>query len=216
MKATEEIIAAVKSGDEDRLIKLLSSEPSLINARTEKGESLVLLSVYHRRPEILGIILGRDYAMDVFEAAATGNVIRLGELINEEPELLNSYSPDGFTPLGLACFFGHLGVVQLLISLGANLNISSKNSFKVMPIHSSVAAANYEITRELLKNGANPNVRQQEDITPLHQAAIHGDEKILTLLLEYGADVFARMSNGKTAKDLATEKEHTEIIKLLL
>jgi ankyrin repeat protein len=215
MTLNEQIVEAVKKGDTNLVIKLLSDQPQLINTKTAKGESLVLLAVYYGKPEVLEIFSERDYALDVYEAAATGNTIRAGELINEEPELLNSFSPDGFTPIGLASFFGYKELVDLLISLGANINIASKNDFKVMPLHSSVAARNIQITSVLLENGANVDAKQQADYTPLHHAVQNGDLEMVKLLLKYNPDRGAKTADGKTAAALASEKKHQGIIALL-
>ena len=48
-----------------------------------------------------------DAQVGIFAAAAKGQTAELQSLIEKDPELVNAYSPDGFTPLGLAAFFGH-------------------------------------------------------------------------------------------------------------
>ena len=46
--------------------------------------------------------------LDIFEAASIGDTETTSKLLDNTPDLLNSFSPDGFTVLGLASFFGHL------------------------------------------------------------------------------------------------------------
>ena len=53
-------------------------------------------------------LLAGDPELDVFEAAAVGRTERLRELLDEDPSLANAWAEDGFQPLGLASFFGHV------------------------------------------------------------------------------------------------------------
>jgi ankyrin repeat protein len=46
-------------------------------------------------------------------------------------------------------------------------------------------------------------------------AAFFGQKEIAEVLLRYGADPSIRKEDGKTALDLAVEKEHTAVAKLL-
>ena len=67
-------------------------------------------------------LLAADPTLDVFEAAAFGRAERLRELLDEDPSRANAFADDGFHPLGLACFFGHLEAARLLLDRGADVN----------------------------------------------------------------------------------------------
>jgi ankyrin repeat protein len=129
--------------------------------------------------------------LDVFEAAAAGKADRLRGLLDEDPSLVNAWAEDGYQPLGLASFFGHVEAARLLIERGAEINSASRNDMKVMPLHSAEAAddpeARYEIAKLLLEGGADPNARQQDDFTPLMAADQSGDKRLAKLLEEHGA-----------------------------
>ena len=129
--------------------------------------------------------------LDIFEAAAVGRTARVRELLDEDPSLANAWAEDGFQPLGLASFFGHVATARLLVERGAEVNSASRNDMKVMPLHSAAAAddpeARYEIAKLLLEAGAEPNARQQDDFTPLMAADQSGDERLGQLLEEHGA-----------------------------
>ena len=56
----------------------------------------------------------------VFEAAAFGRVARLDELLSEQPELVRSWSDDGFTPLHTAAQNGDTELVRLFLEHGAD------------------------------------------------------------------------------------------------
>lgn len=197
------------------IYELLNKMPELADQQTSHGISPILLASYYRRPQMAAMIAGFATEVTVFEACALGQAEHMLDLITEKPELTNAYANDGFTPLGLAAYFGREDISRMLISRGANVNAPTNNGFNVFPIHSAVAAKHYNITRMLLEAGADVNVKQQAGFTPLHAAAQYGDIEILILLLEHDADVNIRMEGGKLPADLAEEKGYAEIAAIL-
>jgi ankyrin repeat protein len=153
--------------------------------------SELLQAIYRGDQARVDEILAADPELDVFEAAAVGRTGRLGDLLDEDPSLANAWAEDGFQPLGLASFFGHVNAARLLVERGAEVNSASRNDFKVMPLHSAAATGDpdvrYELTSLLLEHGADPNARQQDDFTPLMAADQHEDERLRLLLVEHGA-----------------------------
>jgi|ERR687888_1306535 ankyrin repeat protein len=150
----------------------------------------VLGAIYRGdRDEAERLAVGRD--LDVFEASALGRADRLRELLETDPSLANAWAEDGFQPLGLASFFGHIDAARLLVERGAEVNSASRNQMKVMPLHSAAAAQDpdvrYQVAKLLLEAGADPNARQQDEFTPLMAAEQHGDERLKQLLVERGA-----------------------------
>jgi ankyrin repeat protein len=88
-------------------------------------------------------------------------------MLAEHPAGANAVAPDGFGPLGLACFFDHEPVVRLLLSTGARVDAASANAMKVMPLHSAAAARSVAICRLLLAAGAPVNARRgPSDLRP--------------------------------------------------
>jgi uncharacterized protein len=212
----EEIFEALKDNDIDKVDDFLSKNPQLINTRAENGETLFLLTVYYGRKEIRELLLQKGYLPDHFEAAASGNLARIKELLEDNRDLVNTFSEDGFTPLGLAAFFGHLEIVRYLLSINADVNIRANNNFRVMPLHSAVASKNYEIVKLLLEYGADPNAKQQQDITPIHQAADNGDLEMIKLLLKHHADKNVRTKSSITPVDFARKKGYDKVVDFLL
>ena len=153
--------------------------------------SELLQAVYRGDQARVEEMLAAEPELDVFEAAAVGDVDRLRRLLDEDAGLANAWAEDGFQPLGLASFFGHVEAARLLVEHGAEVNSASRNEMKVMPLHSAVASsdaeARYELAKLLLEHGADPNVRQQDDFTPLMEADQNGDARLRELLVEHGA-----------------------------
>ena len=150
----------------------------------------VLAAIYRGdREEAARLAGGKE--LDVFEAAALGRTERLEELLDADASLANAWADDGFQPLGLASFFGHVDAARLLVGRGAEVNSASRNAMKVMPLHSAAATRDadlrYAIAELLLEAGADPNARQQDDFTPVMAADQSGDTRLRELLLEHGA-----------------------------
>src|SRR5438045_8594372 len=71
-------------------------------------------------------LLAEDPDLNVFEAAALGRTVRLHELLDEDASRANALGDDGFHPLGLAWFFGHIASASLLLDHGAAVNALSE------------------------------------------------------------------------------------------
>jgi ankyrin repeat protein len=153
--------------------------------------------------------------LDIFEASEVGNLERARQLIDAQPGLVNAVAKDGFQPLGLAAFFGHLDVARISLQRRAEVNSPSDNGLHVMPLHSAAANRHLEIDRRLVEQDAMVNARQADDFTPLHAVAQNGQLEMVKLFLDYGADVRAASSGGQTALDFAQQAKNEDVIHLI-
>ena len=219
MESVKRFFRAVEEGDRDRVAGLLGDEPALASARDEEGRTGLLLAIYHGHHEVVNLLSGHRPGTDIFEAAASGDASRIVELLREEPHRVQHTSTDGFSPLGLAAFFGHPEVVEVLLEGGADPNRTSRNAMKVTPLHSGAAhrdpAVALEICRRLLLAGADPNRPQTGGWRPLHRAAAHGHEGLVRLLLREGADPSVESDDGRTPLDMAREQGADGVVALL-
>jgi len=205
----------IEAGNFSAVKEILVQNPKLANDNTSHNISPLLLACYYKKQDIANLISEFTDDLTLFEACAVGKFDTATLLIFQKPGNINEFSEDGFTPLGLACYFGHEELARFLILKGADVNLASKNGFNVFPIHSAVAANNINITKMLLDNGAYPNVCQKAGLAPLHTAAQLGNIELIILLLEHGAEVGLRMEGGKLPADLAAEKGFNEIAEIL-
>jgi ankyrin repeat protein len=140
-------------------------------------------------------LLAGDPKLDVFEAAAFGRTDRLRELLDEDPSRANEFGNDGFHPLGLACFFGHLEAARLLLDRGADVNALSTNEHvQTAAIHAAAAAlgtdeaTRYELVQLALEHGADPNLEQGGGFRAIDAARQNRDARVEQLLIEHGAE----------------------------
>ncbi len=214
MEPQAEVIAAVQSGDKDKLQNLLAADPALAAARDNNGVSAIMQAFYTRHPELLKPLLAAKPALDIFEATALGRMDRVAELLKSDPDLTKSWSADGFTALHFACFFGQGAAGMLLLEHGADVAAVARNPMKVMPLHSAASARNVAMARALLEHGAPVNARQAMGWTPIHAAAQNGDKTLAEALLEHGADPRLTNDEGVSAADLAKKGGHAELAAL--
>ena len=153
----------------------------------------VLQAIYRGdREEAERLAAGRE--LNVHEAAALGRPERLQTLLDEDPTRANAFGDDGFHPLGLACFFGHVDAARLLLDRGADVNALSRNEhIQTAAIHASAASegkgelVRYELVELVLEHGADPNLPQGGGFRAIDAARQNGDERVEQLLLEHGA-----------------------------
>jgi ankyrin repeat protein len=176
------------------------------------GVSALLRAVYRGDAAAVAAILATGPELDIFEAAAVGDLARVRALIEADPSQARAFAVDGFHPLGLAAFFKHPDVVTFLIAAGADVSAPSRNRMKVTALHSAIAARDIESTLALIAAGADVNAGQQDSFTPLHEAAQNGDRDILEALLAAGADPSAKLSTGERPADLARKHKHPELV----
>ncbi|MGG0654965.1 ankyrin repeat domain-containing protein [Rummeliibacillus pycnus] len=211
----EQLLEAIQKDSLEEVKEIIRENPELLNLRSQTGQSPVLTAIYHGSSHSLEFLLENKIPLDLFEAAATGELSRVKELVKLNPSLALEYANDGFTALGLASYLGHKDIAEYLIENGADINSVSKNSMKVMPIHSAVATKKVDIAELLLKNGAQVNAKQDSGWTPLHEAAMNGQLEMLQLLINYGADATLKKDDGETALDVAIRNKKENVVDLM-
>lgn len=205
----------IEMGNSMAIEDLLNGNPNLSKQKTSHDISPLLLACYYNKPQIVKVLLKHIDELTIHEAAAAGLLEQVQAMIENNPDLLDTVSDHGFTPLGIATHFGNEDVVRFLLGKGADPNIQSQNGYNVYPIHAAISSGFDNIAKMLIEAGAEVNVLQSSRTTPLHFASQQGNIDLIILLLENGALVETKNDMGKTASDLAAEKGHNEIANIL-
>ena len=158
--------------------------------------SELLQALYQGNRARADTLIAENPGLTIFEAAAAGRTERVRELLREDPSLANAFAEDGFHPLGLACFFGHVDTARVLLEQGAAVDALSRNArIQTAAIHAAAAsneegtdeATRYELVKLVLDHGADPNLPQAGGFRAIDAARQNGDAKVERLLRDRGA-----------------------------
>ena len=212
-----EFVDAIAEPNTEWARALAREKSALMAGRDKKGLLPAMHALYAGDLGLAQSLLPADSALTVGEAAAFGRIDRLRALLDGDPKLARSWSPDGFTPLHLALFSGEEAALRLLIERRADVEAPSRHRTirGVRPLHTAAFVRERDLAEILLDAGAQVDGRGEGGITALHSAAQHGDEDFARLLLERGADPQARDKKGKRPADYAREAGFTELADLL-
>ena len=195
---TDEFLDAIQKGNLSKIDQLLATSPALASSKAKNGVSAILLALYYGHQDIAQAIAAKKGGLDIFEASVLGKLERLKSLIEQDSALVETYSPDGFTPVALAAYLGQKSVTEYLIEKGANVNAIAKNATGFTALTGAVANNHVEISKILVKRGANVNHRYEGGVSPLMEACLNGNLELVNFLLENGADPSAKTKDEKT------------------
>ncbi|XP_077977710.1 neurogenic locus notch homolog protein 1-like [Glandiceps talaboti] len=141
-------------------------------------------------------------------------------LLNEGADV-NAPDITGRTPLHTAIAADALGVLQVklenvveeLISGGADLNTVDKSGKSAL--HWAAAVNNIEATTVLLKRGVTKDTQDDKGETPIFLASKEGSYETAKTLLDHLANREITDHMDRSPLDIAKERCHSDIIKLL-
>jgi len=208
----EDLMSAIRAGDAAAVTRLLETAPALADARNAEGMTPLSYAAYAGRNELLPLIRQRRAKPDFWEAAILGDVAAVKAAIASGQDL-NARAPDGYTALGLAVFFRHPELADVLLAAGADPSAQATNRQRVGPVHAAVARGDVAMLAKLLERGGDPNARQERGVTPMHDAAASGNTASVALLLFYGASPGPATDDGRTPADMASARGHEALAK---
>lgn len=174
--AFEDYFSAVRSDNESAVVALTLRGFDL-NTRDEKGETGLLIALR------LGSIKVADF------------------LLKQNAVAVEARNTQGESPLMMAALKGHLAQARRLIQRGAEVNKPGWT-----PLHyaaSNPEPVSIDLVRLLLEHHAYIDADSPNKSTPLMMAARYGQDPVVKLLLEEGADPLLRNEQGLSAIDFA-------------
>ena len=109
------------------------------------------------------------------------------------------------TPLHYAAFCGLHEVVKVL-AIERPQDVNSRSfTGEETPLHLTSREGHVDLSRLLIKHGADVAAQNEDGMTPLHGASGVGHVDVARLLIEHGADVAAQDKDGSTPLHRASE-----------
>lgn len=215
MTDVKKMFALADADDAHALLTELAERPSHA-VRSESGETIFLYSLYRGKAKCVEALQRRG-ALTLQEAAAAGDLARVGACVSAAPWTIQSLSADGWSALHLAAFLGRDAVVVRLLELGADARQWGRAFDSNLPIHAACAGRRLgkAAFARLVAATGDPDITPKHGYTPLMEAALNGNGDMVDVLLAAGADKARKSPDGKRAADFAREKGHAELAKRL-
>ena len=168
-------------------------------------------------------------ANQIHQACLIGESETVQNLLNQIPQKHKvKVEIDANRTLHVVSQTGNVALLKKLLSLG--VEIDCLNDDRKSPLHIACENTHIEVVEDLLKNGANPNLRSNSteyEKSPLHyvfeKGSIEENSKsnksiiaIIECLLKYGADINAENGLDQSPLFLASVFENVAAVKLLL
>lgn len=133
--------------------------------------------------------------MDIHEVCENGNTDLLKEHILNGADINVVINYRGWTPLHVACRYGRVKCVQILIQVGANVNVVNYSNRP--PLHFACEYGHVGCAELLIQAGANVNFKSNHR-NFLHYACVFDNVECVELLIKSGADINVVDFNNRT------------------
>lgn len=149
---------------------------------------------------------------NIFDACREGNIEVVKKLYNLNKNSINALESEGYSPLVLACYYGHEDIVKFLADKVNSLNTETSYG---SPLMAATVKGNTNIVSILLANNANPNITDDKGVTAAHYAVLFKNYDIIEQLFRAKADFSIKNNLDKSALDYAIDHKDERINKIL-
>lgn len=197
------LMSALAFGNQKCVEELMSSRDIELDCKDIEGNSIYHIIAKFNNTESLKYFLGKH-----FDATR---------------EILFSKNNFDETVFHIACRFGHLEIIKMILNKLNNTNYSSilnsKNLQGQTCIHIACAKGYHNIVEYFLRDRKFLSFLEHldnESNTCLHLACEYGQSSIVGLLLEFDCDLDAKNEQNLTPLDLSCRNGFFEISKMLI
>jgi ankyrin repeat protein len=161
---------------------------------------------------VLAVVLcagAATQSQEIFDAVKANDLTKVKALAEKDASLVNSTDIAGNTPLHLAAKTGSLGMIELLLLKGADIN--AKNIQSNSPLLEAIIAEKDDAAKLLIIKGVDFQ-RPPRGLSPLFQSARRNQREVVELLLAKGADI----ENGWVLNFIVSRPNLYDMAKLLI
>jgi len=117
-------------------------------------------------------------AQDIVDAVTRGDLVRVKELVEKNPELTKARTPRSATLLHVAARLDNEAIAAYLIERGADVNAVQDDT------RTPLLEAGIKVTRVLVEHGANVDYTTRDGFSAISLALHAGDEEVFDYLLD--------------------------------
>ena len=176
-----------------KIVKWLLNHGADVNSQAAHGQTPLYLSTIGRHLDTCRMLLEHGAAADTWVNAGT-------------------------SPFLEACRFGPTDIIMLLLDYSPDVNVRHPDHRDDTPLHWAARRGFLEFAQKLLELGAEVNLFNSHDYSPLLLASQYGHSGVVRLLLDYNAHwyVNAHDENGDTSLHKSVGHGHFEVVRMLL
>lgn len=195
----------ITAGDFEKVKEILDQHPHLAKAR-------------YTFQFDYGIHFGPDKQEGVtplIQAAAYPETRTLELFLQKGADANEKTISHGSSPLHMAARFGHWENFKLLIDSGAKIDSRTKSQRTIL--HQAAYSSDIRFCDYILNlDGADVNVVDHKDCTPIFLAAQEGHSAVVQFLIQHNADLNIACDDGETALIRAAAEGHIKVVELLV
>ncbi|XP_036000915.1 ankyrin repeat and SOCS box protein 4 [Fundulus heteroclitus] len=221
----EKFLRALQENNAQEVLQILHTGKLDIDTVLEVDDPNMVLASYKQGYWLPEHKLEKSWAMGI-HVCAMYDAVETALVLLQNGACVNR-TPNGKTPLHVACEVSSSDCVALLLAYGAKVDSLSLSGHT--PLHYCITGESLGCAEQLILKGAKVNAASQDnkEDTPLHTAARFGVPELVALLLAHGASVDARNALQETplmtaafwafdSKEQVYSQDHHFVCRLLL
>lgn len=225
----EDIFKAVAKGKIEIVRELIAQNSTLVNEKDTKGRTPLHIAAESGFVKIMELLIKNGALIDaVDDRAYTPLQSAIAQGQNEAVKILLDSEADIYAGgIGRSAFFqaldhGNIEVVEMFLGRGTNIN--EPDVIGWYPIIYAARQCNYGLMEFLIEKGADVNVRDNNEDTPLmiiaykYESGVGMDSPadLTKLLIKAGEDIDAKGRGGWSVLHSAVWFGHAGMVKVLI
>lgn len=149
-------------------------------------------------------------AQEIFDAVRTGDLAKVKELVEKDPQLIKARNYMSSSLLHVAAAVDNDAIAKFLIEMRVDIKASNGES------NTPLMLAGIKVTKILIEKGEKIDSRNLKNETPLLIAASKGNKELVDFLISIGADKKAVCSDGRDLLYCAARGGLLDMVKSLV